>query len=83
MQNAESVLVIIVSATLALFLVTAIVVMVLIAKLVQALRRIVDDAERVVETAGEAAEMLRNASGPLALFKVVRNMVNAVDKMRK
>lgn len=83
MQNAESILVIIVSATLALFLVTAIVVMVLIAKLVQALRRIVDDAERVVETAGEAAEMLRNASGPLALFKVVRNMVNAVDKMRK
>jgi hypothetical protein len=59
------------------------VVLVMIAKLVQSLRRIIDNAERVVETAGEAAEMLRNASGPLALFKVVRNMVDAVDKMRK
>jgi hypothetical protein len=83
MQNAESILVIIVSAVLALFLLTAIVVLVMIAKLVQSLRRIIDNAERVVETAGEAAEMLRNASGPLALFKVVRNMVDAVDKMRK
>lgn len=83
MQNAESILVIIVSATLALFLLTAIIVLVLVARLVQALRRIVNEAERVVETAGEAAEMLRNASGPLALFKVVRNIVNAVDKKRK
>jgi hypothetical protein len=83
MQNAESILVIIVSATLTLFLLVAVIVLVLIARLVQALKRIVNDAERIVETAGEAAEMLRNASGPLALFKVVRNMVNAVDKMRK
>lgn len=83
MQNAESILVIIVSATLALFLIAAIAVLVMVAKLIQSVRRIVDQAEKVVETAGEAAEMMRNASGPLALFKVVRNMVKAVDKMRK
>lgn len=83
MQNAESILVIIVSAVLALFLLAAIIVLVLIAKLIQSLRRIINDAERVVETAGEAAEMLRNASGPLALFKVVRNIMKAVDKVRK
>jgi len=56
---------------------------VMVAKLIQSVRRIVDQAEKVVETAGEAAEMMRNASGPLALFKVVRNMVKAVDKTRK
>ena len=83
MQNAESILVIIVSTVLALFLLTAIIVLVLIAKLVQAIRRLVARAEDLVETAGEAAEMLRDASGPLALFKLVRNIMKAVDKARK
>ena len=83
MQNAESILVIIVSTTLTLFLIIAIVVLVMIARLVQALRHIVEEAEKVVETAGEAADMLRNASGPLALFKVMRNVMKAVDKARK
>ena len=83
MQNAESILVIIVSTVLALFLLTAIIVLVLIAKLVQAIRQLVARAEDLVETAGEAAEMLRDASGPLALFKLVRNIMKAVDKARK
>lgn len=83
MHNAESILVIITSATLSLFLVVGIVVLVLIAKLLQALRRIVERAEQVVETAGEAAEMLRNASGPLAFFKVIGNIVRTVNKLHK
>ena len=83
MQYAESILVIIVSSVLVLFLITSIVVLVLIAKLVNVMRRVVDRAEEVVETAGEAAEMLRNASGPLALFKLLRNIMRAVDKARK
>jgi hypothetical protein len=83
MHNAESILVIITSATLSVFLIAAIVVLVLIAKLLQAVRRIVERAERVVESAGEAAEMLKNASGPLAFFKVVGNIVRVVNKMHK
>ncbi len=83
MQNAESILVIIVSTVLTLFLVTLIVVLVLVARLISAIKRTVDRAEQVVETAGEAAEMLKNASGPLALFKVMRNMVKAFEKMQK
>ena len=83
MNTAESILVIIVSATLTIFLVVAIVTLVLIAKLVTSVKHVVDHAEKVVETAGEAAEMLRNASGPLAFFKVVRNIIKNIDKMRK
>ncbi len=83
LHNAEAVLVIIVSVTLTIFLTAAIVVLVFVAKLVASLRRIVDRAEQVVETAGTAAEMLRNASGPLAFFKVLRNIMRSVDKMHK
>lgn len=83
MNTAESILVIIVSTTLTLFLIVAIVTLILIAKLVTSVKRVVDHAEKVVETAGEAAEMLRNASGPLAFFKVVRNIIKNIDKMKK
>lgn len=83
MHNVESILVIITSATLSIFLIAGIVVLVLIAKLLRAVRRVVEHAEQLVETASEAAEMLKNASGPLAFFKVVGNIVRTVDKMHK
>lgn len=83
MHTAEEILVIIVSAALSLFLLAAIVVLVLIAKLVRTLRRVIEQAERVVETAGDAAEVLRNVSGPLAVFKIIRNVLKAVEKARK
>jgi hypothetical protein len=83
MHEAESVLVIIVSSVLTLFLVVSIIVLILIAKLISSIKHIVERAEAVVETAGEAAEMMRNASGPLALFKVVSNIIKSVEKMRK
>ena len=83
MHEAESILVIIVSSVLTLFLIISIIVLVMIAKLVGAIRRVVERAESVVETASEAAEMMRNASGPLALFKVMNNILKSVEKMRK
>ncbi len=83
MHEAESILVIIVSSVLTLFLLVSIIVLVLVARLIAAIKRMVDHAEQVVETAGEAAEMLKNASGPLALFKVLRNVMKTVDKMHK
>ena len=82
MHSAESILVIIVSAVLSLFLIIAIVVLLLVARMVRSLHRLIRHAERVMATAGDAAEMLKNASGPLALFKVVRNIMHAVDKHR-
>jgi len=81
LHDAESILVIITSAALTLFLIAAIVVLVLLARLLKAVRRVVERAEELVSTASEAAEMLRNASGPLAFFKLLRNVMQAVDKM--
>lgn len=83
MQNAESILVIIVSSVLSLFLIVGIIALVMFARLMASIQRVVERAEEVVETAGEAAEMLKNASGPLALFKVLRHMMKSVEKMQK
>jgi len=82
MHEAESILVIIVSATLTLFLLLAIIVLVLIARVLFTIKRIVEHADRVIETAGEAADMLKNVSGPLALFKLLRNIIRTFEKTR-
>jgi hypothetical protein len=83
MQNAESILIIILAAVLIVFLVMAITALVLVIKLIRTTKRFVDRAEKMAETAGEAAEILRNASGPLAVFKLIRNIVKTFEKRSK
>lgn len=83
MENAESILVIIVSSVLTVFLIVAIVLLGLVIKLVQQLKRIADKTENAVEAVEHAGELFKNTSGPLALFKLVRNMMNRNKKKGK
>ena len=83
MQHAEEILVIIVSVALTLFLLAGIIMLVLLARLLATVRHVVEQAEHLVESAGQAAEVLRNISGPLAVFKVIRNILKAVENTRK
>jgi Na+-transporting methylmalonyl-CoA/oxaloacetate decarboxylase gamma subunit len=80
MQNAESILVIIVSSFLTLFLITLIVLMVFVIKLIKQLKRIAEKAEHAVETVEHAGELFKNTSGPLALIKFVRNIIKHSKK---
>lgn len=83
MQGAESILVIILASTLTIFLLLGIVILVLLAKLLRSVKRTVEKAEEVVESAGEATQLLRDVSGPLAVFKLVRNILKHIDKNRR
>ncbi len=74
-EDAQSILVIIVSSILTLFLIVLIVLMVLVIKLVKQLRLIADKAEKAVASVESAGQILKNTSGPLALFKVARNLI--------
>lgn len=75
MHTASEILVIIVSSVLAIFLTVLIVLVVLAIKLIKQLKIIVDRAERAVDSVSTAGAMLRDASGPLAILKLVRNIV--------
>ena len=75
MQTAESILVIIVSSVLTLFLIVAIIALLMIVKLIGSIKKMVERGEHALDKAGEAAEMLRQASGPLAIFRTVRSIV--------
>jgi hypothetical protein len=83
MQNAESILVIIVSSLLSIVLVMSIIMLVFGIKLVKAVRKVVVKAEHVIDSAEAATDVLKNAGGPLAMLKIIRNIVSTVDKFRK
>ena len=83
METAALVLLIIVSTFLAIFLLVAIILMLLAIKLIAQLKLVADRAESAVDTVAAAGVMLRNASGPLAMIKVVASLVRKYSKNRK
>lgn len=80
METSQDLLVIILSTALAVLLALAIAIAVLVIKLLQSIKRITEKAEHVIETAEQVGEAFSNASGSLALFRIVRNIAEIVSK---
>jgi len=83
MDQAESILVIITSSVLILFLLLSIVAAIYVIKMVKQVKRVVAKAEEVIDTAEAAAEAVRHASGPMAALKLIKNIVTLVNKYQK
>ncbi len=83
MDTSEQILVIFLSVALAVLLLLSIVVAVLAIKLLQSIKHITEKAEHIVENVEHVGDTFRNAAGPLALMKVVSNIVRVVTKQSK
>jgi hypothetical protein len=83
MNTAESILVIITSSFLVLFLLLAIVATVLIIKLVKTIKRVATKAEDLVDSAEAVTDAFRHVNGPMAALKLVKNIVELVHKEQK
>lgn len=83
MNTAESILVIITSSLLSLFLLLAIVATVFIIKISKSVKRVIAKAEDVVDTAEAAAETFKHTSGPMGALKLIKNIVTMVNKEQK
>jgi hypothetical protein len=83
MEQAQTILVIIVSSLLSLALLLGIIVLVMAIRLAKTVRRVVEKAEQVIQSAEAATEVLKNAGGPLAMLKIIRNIMKLADKFRK
>lgn len=83
LSTVQQILVIILATTLAVFLVLAIAAAILIIRLLQSLRSIARTAERVVHSAESAAEMLKNAAGPIGIFKFVRSVADVIVEHKR
>jgi hypothetical protein len=83
MDTASEVLVIIVSSVLVIFLVAAIVATIYAIKVMKQVRTIVAQAESVVDSVEAAASTFQKAASPLALLKVVGNIVEQANRIRR
>jgi hypothetical protein len=74
MENAQELLVIIVSATLTVFLIVAIILLILIIKVVRSVKRVTDKAEILADKAESIADVFKHASTPLMIGKLLSNV---------
>jgi hypothetical protein len=79
MSTTDQVLIIILCVLLSIFFTLCIAVMVGVLKLVKSLRELVLKAEEVVDNVESAAEVLRDTSGRLAFFKLIRNIMKMIQ----
>lgn len=80
MNTSEQILVIVLATVLAILLVLAVVIAIMTIRLIKSVNRIADKAEQLIESAEHVGQVFRNASGPLAVFKVVQNIADLVAK---
>lgn len=78
-MDSYDILVIILSVTLAIFLILAIVATSMIIKLLQSLQGIVAKGEQLVDTAEEIGQTIRRNAGATALMKILLSFVNNIS----
>lgn len=83
MNTSEHILVIVLAAALALFLLLAIIISVQIVRLLRMVQHIAQKAEAVIESAESVGTVFKNAAGPMALVRVIRNMVHMAQGNQK
>jgi hypothetical protein len=83
MNTAEQILVVILSTTLAVLLVLAIVALAGIIKLVKTLQIIANKAEGFVDSAEAVSNMVRQTVGKLSLAHFVKSVIDLVHKKEK
>jgi hypothetical protein len=83
MNNAESILVVIVSATLTVFLIVSIAALIMLMQVLARVKRLAHQAEHVIDTAEKVGEVFKDVAGPLSLLKAIRNVGDKVKHKSK
>ena len=83
MNTAEQILVVILAAALAVFLVLAIIAAVYVIQLVKTLQNIALKAESFVDSAESVSAMVKQAIGHLSVLRFVRSVVELVHNKVK
>jgi len=82
MDTASEILLIIVSAVLAVFLLVLIIAIVYTVKILKTVRRITDRAENVADSVEAAAAAFERTASPLAVLRIIGNIINQTNKAR-
>ena len=79
MNTYDTVLLTTLTFLLSLCFLLGIVVIILIIRLIASVRRVVIRAEGVVDSVEAAADVLKDAGGKLAIFKILKNIMDMVN----
>jgi uncharacterized metal-binding protein len=82
MENAETILVIVLASFLALFLLLAIIVAVKAIQLLNRLKHISEKAESIADKAETAANFISKAAGPAMIGNLLANIADAVSSKK-
>ena len=82
-NNAASLLVIILGVFLSLLLLVLIIMVVMTLKLMSTLKRVAAKAEEVVDSAEAVTQAFKNVSGPLGALKLLKNLADIVSDFKK
>jgi len=82
METAAYLLLIIVSATLSVFLIAAIIALVRVNQILGDMRRIAAKAEKIADKAEAVGEFFQKTAGPAAVAKLVSNVVESFSNSR-
>ena len=83
MENAQTILVIVLASFLALFLLLGIVLTVKLIQVVNRLKEVAEKARDVADNVEAAAEMIKKTAGPLAVGRFLVNIADVVMKRKK
>jgi hypothetical protein len=82
-DSAAETLLIIVSATLSVFLVVAIITMILFIRLIKKLRIIAERADNVAQSVESAAESFEKRASSMAVLSMIANIVDKASKVKR
>lgn len=83
MDTAAEVLLIIVSSVLSVFLIVAVVAFIYVISVLRQVKRITQRAENVADSVESAAHVFERTASPLAVLKIIADIVDKATKMRK
>jgi hypothetical protein len=83
MNQAAEVLLIIVSSVLAVFLVVLIIIGIKFIQVMNGLKRLMKQAEKIADSAEAVGEFFRKSSGPASVVKTLANIVESALKHKR
>lgn len=83
MDTASQTLLIIVSAVLAMFLIVSAIAVILFIRILNHVKKITERAEGIAGSMESAATAFEKAAGPMAVLKLIGNIINVANKSRR
>ena len=83
MNTAEQILVIILAATLAVFLILAIVAVIMLIRLIKSAQNVANKAESFVDTAEMMVQTVKQTADSMSFFQMFRSVAKMMTKSRK